>query len=127
MGVNFNEIDFVLSCNGKDLVNKEFQEDTENFVVTFVQKYYDFIYKENEKKNRNNHWNITLYKELMQMFPDNNRSLLYKHIKECIEHIGDEVVINVLRNDVFKLQSCKNISEKTYLEGIIAIHKVYYE
>lgn len=50
MGVNFNEIDFVLSCNGKDLVNKEFQEDTENFVVTFVQKYYDFIYKENEKK-----------------------------------------------------------------------------
>ncbi len=115
MGVNFNEIDFVLSCNGKDLVNKEFQEDTENFVVTFVQKYYDFIYKENEKKNRNNHWNITLYKELMQMFPDNNRSLLYKHIKECIEHIGDEVVINVLRNDVFKLQSCKNISEKTGL------------
>lgn len=51
----------------------------------------------------------------MQMFPDNNRSLLYKHIKECIEHIGDEVVINVLRNDVFKLQSCKNISEKTGL------------
>lgn len=117
MSVNFNYIDSVLSLNEDELKTKEFDKDTEKFVIDFVQKYYDFIYEEEQKrkngKHNINHFNIMLYEELIKIFP-NDKSLLYKHIKDCIDNFGNEEVINIVRNDVLRLQICKNISKKIF-------------
>lgn len=117
MSVDFNSIDSVLSLNQDELKDKKFDNDTEKFVVKLVQKYDDFIYKEDQKKRKGekniDHFNIMLYKELIKIFPD-NQSLLYKHIKDCIDNLGDEDIINIVRSDIFRLRTCQNISEKTY-------------
>ena len=71
----------------------------------FIEKYHEFI-------RRGLLWyDITLeekkaYYEKLLDFISDPTSILYEHVKDCVEENNFDNAVNTLNNDVFKLQAC---------------------
>lgn len=108
MHINYKEINKVINLDWNKCINYDLDIDTKNFVTMFVNEYYSKVHLGLLDYTYNKELRKELLNELLKLVFD-KKCELYSNIMDCINDIDNEKNILILINNIFKLQSCKNI------------------
>ena len=108
MEININSINKVIGQSWKDFKKLSFDDATNEFVIEFIEEYYDRVKKGLLDSATSIEERTLYFKELLVIIKDYSDLDIIAHIQKCISSADFELSANVLINDVFKLQECCN-------------------
>lgn len=103
--INFKTINQAIAPKWDEFNSFKLPFEEYEWTKSFIEKYHEFV-------RRGLLWyDITVeekkayYEKLMDLIYDST-SILYAHIRDCVEENNFDNAVNTLINDVFKLQAC---------------------